>query len=236
MCDLMAVSRLREAPMGRPLEGIVPLASLRTLSDKNPDGWGIAAWGDRGLFHVKAPEKASESRLYRFLAEEPIPAHTALLHLRDSSVGNNRFENTHPFVRIVGRRHVAFMHNGTLRGFQKPLATVRFHAAGGTDSEQAFCHLLETAWRPNSVRPPSRETVKKLLGWCESTNGLGRFNAWWTDGENLFVYRDRKGYNGLSLLAGKGWVLFSSKSFPPNDWTDLEPGTLQVWRRGERIS
>jgi glutamine amidotransferase len=52
-------------------------------------------------------------------------------------------ENTHPFMRELWGRYWIFAHNGNLPDFHPPLDGC-FLPVGNTDSERAFCWLLQT--------------------------------------------------------------------------------------------
>ena len=60
--------------------------------------------------------------------------------------GTVSLANTHPFVRELWGRNFVFAHNGTVKAAKKhPLG--RFHPIGETDSEHAFCVIMDALAR-----------------------------------------------------------------------------------------
>lgn len=94
---------------------------------------------------VREPGAASESACLAFLREHQRPSTVVLAHVRKATQGARVLRNTQPFTRELGGRPHVFAHNGTLRGIEGDhrFATQRFLPIGETDSEQAFCALLE---------------------------------------------------------------------------------------------
>ena len=102
------------------------------------------------------------------------------------------FENTHPFDRELFGRRFVFAHNGHLPGIERlstePLQ--RFMPLGETDSERAFCLMLNLlsqrshdGYQPRTLQAVLRELSAPLLA-------LGRCNYLLSDGERLFAHGD----------------------------------------------
>ena len=90
-----------------------------------------------------------------------------------------------------------FAHNGTLEAYSK-LPLERFHPIGTTDSEHAFCHLLDKIARGKvSLAEPAG--WQWLDGEFADLNRMGRLNCLLSDGEFLFGYHDVNRYKGLSF-------------------------------------
>jgi len=88
-------------------------------------------------------------------------------------------------------------------------------------------------------------------------NGYGRMNLLFSEGEHLFVYRDRNGYNGLCFtertapfgrvsLQDEDWevdlaekkfdqrgFVIATRRMTDERWEDLVPGCLKVFRDGQ---
>ncbi len=113
------------------------------------------------------PSPAAESPLARFLSETPIKTLLAIGHIRRRTRGDVLLANTHPFMRELWGRHWVFAHNGTPLGVRRR-ALGRFNPIGTTDSEHAFCYLLEGAPQlvPGYPRRPSElwEAIAALRG------------------------------------------------------------------------
>ncbi|MHB8107036.1 MAG: class II glutamine amidotransferase, partial [Candidatus Cryosericum sp.] len=123
--------------------------SLRSLAiadksgEPNPDGWGIAWYGDgQDCPHVvKDPGPAYESSLFEQTARE-ISTRVALAHVRRTSGTSLTLANTHPFV--AGRW--SFCHNGYCsreRLIEHLLPRFRNSLEGESDSEVYFALLLQ---------------------------------------------------------------------------------------------
>jgi glutamine amidotransferase len=105
------------------------------------DGWGIAFFEGHGcrLFLDYAP--SSVSPIARLVREYPIKSTNVIAHIRKATVGRVSLANTHPFRRELWGRYWIFAHNGDLKNL--PSLSGRFQPVGNTDSEHAFCWLLE---------------------------------------------------------------------------------------------
>ena len=155
------------------------------------DGWGIAFYEGRGarLFHDVMPSVASE--IARFVEQYPIKSMNVIAHIRRRTRSRVCVENTHPFQRELWGRTWVFAHNGYVSGIKrKPL---RFYAPiGTTDSEHAFCYILD-AVRRRFHEPPSPAKLHRLI---ESLAGeiaaYGRFNFLMCDARHLYAYSTNK--------------------------------------------
>jgi predicted glutamine amidotransferase len=183
------------------------LALRGGLKGPHADGWGLALYDGRGVRTFLEPAAAAHSPLARFVRENPIKTLCAIAHVRRKTRGKVSLENTHPFVRELWGRPIVFAHNGTLRHVRRH-ALQRFAPIGTTDSEHAFCVLLDRLAR----RFPRYPTPKKLAGAVAEIGGeLGRggtFNFLLSDGRNLFArcatrlaYIIRKAPFGKATLA-----------------------------------
>jgi glutamine amidotransferase len=68
-----------------------------------------------------------------------------IAHTRRATRGTRSYPNAQPFIReLAGRIHL-FAHNGDLPGIfeSKAFQPERFNPIGETDSERAFCVLLD---------------------------------------------------------------------------------------------
>jgi predicted glutamine amidotransferase len=70
-------------------------------------------------------------------------------------------ENTHPFLRELWGRYWVMAHNGDLKGFQ-PAAAWRFRPVGSTDSELAFCWLMQELAKAHASVPTIDELTRTL--------------------------------------------------------------------------
>jgi glutamine amidotransferase len=82
-------------------------------------------------------------------------------------------ENTHPFTRELWGRYWTFAHNGQLTGYKR-LPTGRHRPVGDTDSEHAFCWLLDRLEHKYPKRPANFPAMFRYLATlCDELRGLG---------------------------------------------------------------
>jgi predicted glutamine amidotransferase len=113
--------------------------SLAAQSHRNPDGFGIGAFGANESPHVeKAPLPAWRDTEFATAAHD-LRGTTFVAHVRHASTGALTLANTHPFLQ-EGR---LFAHNGVVEGLDELDARVSALGAGDlvegdTDSERVF--------------------------------------------------------------------------------------------------
>jgi predicted glutamine amidotransferase len=185
MCELLGMVASQPADVVFSFTG---LAMRGGQTGPHADGWGLALYD--GMFARLFLEEhpAYSSPLARFLRENPILARLAVAHVRKMTRGVASIENTHPFVRVVNGRHVVFAHNGTLPSVRQ--RALRYESTlGNTDSEHAFCVILETLReRFGPSYPDDPYQLGAML--FELGNQLGQdgvFNFLYADGQTLFA-------------------------------------------------
>ncbi len=155
------------------------------------DGWGIAFYERNGcrLFHDDTP--SANSAFAQFVEELPIKSKNVVAHIRRARTGRVCIENTHPFHRELWGRTWVFAHNGQLRGIKKlPLGA--FQPIGSTDSERAFCYILERI-RADLEPSSRRTTIGRLVhALGRELADLGEFNFLLCDARSLFAYCSKK--------------------------------------------
>ncbi len=172
------------------------------------DGFGLAFYEGKATRVFLDPAAAAESQLARFLADNPIKTLLAIGHIRKRTRGPTTLANTHPFVRELWGRHWVFAHNGTLRAVRRHKLG-RFSPIGNTDSEHAYCVLLDRLARRFRSYPAK---LSDLWGAVAEIGGElgknGTFNFLLGDGRHLYArcatklsYIIRKAPFGLAQLA-----------------------------------
>jgi predicted glutamine amidotransferase len=78
-----------------------------------------------------------------------------IAHIRKATQGRVALENTHPFVRELWGRYWVFAHNGDLKDFA-PRLHGAFRPVGDTDSERAFCWLMQELAKAHAGVPTRR--------------------------------------------------------------------------------
>ncbi len=218
------------------------------------DGWGLAFYEGRAARVFLDPSPAAASPLARFLSENPIKTLLAVGHIRKRTRGETTLANTHPFVRELWGRHWVFAHNGTLRTVRRKKLG-RFQPIGGTDSEHAFCVMLEALRSsfPDYPRRPS-ELWSAVAELGADLGDHGSFNFLLGDGRHLYArcgtklcYIIRKSPFGAATLADADVRVDFSEVTTPRDrvaviatvpltadetWVQGTPGSLWVFDGG----
>jgi predicted glutamine amidotransferase len=194
MCELMGLS------FARPISADFSLQAFAGRGVENADGWGLAWYPDRAVAVVKEPARWGQTPYTAFLESYPgLRSSLYLAHVRRRTTGGEpTYSDTHPFARELGGRDYCFAHNGTLRGRIWELPLGRFLPVGHTDSERAFCYLLDVIARRSGPL-----TTAEDWAWLRAEllrlNELGPMNCLLSDGERLVCYHDQTGYKGLTF-------------------------------------
>lgn len=145
-------------------------------TDHHTDGWGIAFFEGRGARLFLDPQPSSTSPVAELVRSYPIRSKNVIAHIRKATQGAVGLENTHPFMRELWGRHWIFAHNGDLPNFAPDLDG-SFLPVGNTDSERAFCWILQELRRRFGTQPPAEDAL--FLALHELTLPLasrGEFN------------------------------------------------------------
>lgn len=265
MCELFAMSARYPSTVTLSLE---EFSRHGGLSGPHKDGWGIAWYDERDVRLVKEAFPAARSACVRFIADNPFASPLVVSHIRRATRGAVALRNCQPFMRELGGAWHTFAHNGDLPGIDADdsLRAGAFRPVGETDSEQAFCALLERLrplWR--AAAPPSLEVrVAVIEAFAVALRALGPANFLYSDGDALFAHADRRlqadgairppglwqlarhcpagghlAADGLRIDAHDGEqqvVLLASVPLTSEAWVPLGQGTLIVAARGEIVA
>jgi predicted glutamine amidotransferase len=194
MCELLAVSSFQPSRLSFPLKTMTAYSSN---DHRLLDGWGVAYYQGKDVILFRETVAACNSELGHCLERQGPAATLAICHLRHANQGEISLANTGPFVReLAGRMHV-FAHNGNLKGIEKVvrLAPGSYQTIGETDSEYAFCTLLEhlkALWQKNDGVPPLIDRITVIARFAHNIRKLGPANFLYADGDALFAYGDRR--------------------------------------------
>jgi glutamine amidotransferase len=158
-------------------------------TDVHRDGWGIAFFEGRGVRLFLDPQPSSESPVAELVRHYPIRSLNVIAHIRKATQGPVGLENTHPFMRELWGRYWIFAHNGNLKDYA-PVLDGSFLPVGQTDSERAFCHLLQTLRQRFPDHHPRRDELHAEIGaFAASLRAHGPFNFMLSNGDCLFAHR-----------------------------------------------
>jgi len=157
-------------------------------TDQHSDGWGIAFFEDQGCRLFLDDRPSAESAIAELVRSYPIRSLNVIAHIRKATHGHVALQNTHPFQRELWGCYWVFAHNGELKDFT-PAGNGRFRPVGNTDSETAFCHILNTLQQQYPQQQPTPvELLKSLRKISNEIACHGMFNFLLSNGELLFAY------------------------------------------------
>jgi len=223
-------------------------------TDHHADGWGLAFFENLGLRHFVDHQSAAESPIAGFLQNYPLKSKNLMAHVRKATQGSVRLENTHPFVRELWGRHWVFAHNGTLENYHPRLHT-HFQPVGNTDSELAFCWLMQELAKSHASLPSIEELTLTLQELSASLNALGSFNFLLSNGHALwahcstqlhYVVREHP-FSKATLTDGDWTIDFAELNHPSDhvvvictkplttkeNWIPFKQGQLSVFIDGQ---
>ncbi len=158
-------------------------------TDIHRDGWGIAFFEGNGVRLFLDPQPSWGSPVAELVRHYPIRSLNVIAHIRKATQGATGLENTHPFMRELWGRYWIFAHNGNLLDYA-PELDGSFLPVGQTDSERAFCHLLQTLRVSFPCGMPGREALCDVLDrFAAEVSGYGTFNFLLSNGDCLFAHR-----------------------------------------------
>lgn len=251
MCELLGMNANAPTDIRFSFSG---LARRGGETGPHGDGWGIAFYEGKGARAFHDPQPSARSDIARLLRDYPIHSRIVVAHVRRANRGRVALENTHPFTRELWGRVWTFAHNGQLKGVKRwPLGA--FRPVGTTDSEHAFCWMLEQLRALGDECPPARRIDAEIRRLCAALAPLGVFNMLLSDGRTLYAfcgkrlcYLTRRAPFGKATLIDEDLSVDFSKVTRPDDvvsviatrpltrdeaWIDASPGQLLVWRDGE---
>ena len=217
------------------------------------DGWGIAFFEGAGLRHFVDHQRAVDSPVAELIRRYPIKSRNVIAHIRKATQGAVVLENCHPFVRELWGRYWVFAHNGDLKDFW-PRLHAGFKPVGNTDSERAFCWIMQELSKSHAGVPTVAELTLTLRELAAEVATHGTFNfllsngqALWAHASTHLYYVERKHPFASASLSDEDLSVDFSQHTTPNDrvavvvtaplttnetWTPFAPGELKVFVDG----
>jgi predicted glutamine amidotransferase len=254
MCQLFALESNAPTAATFSLSGF---AARGGQTAEHVDGFGVAFHEASGCRVFVDAGRASDSPLAEFLCRHPIRAQRIVAHIRKATQGPVGLVNCHPFRRDWWGRSWTFCHNGDLKGF-RPRLDGPFVPVGQTDSERAFCWLLQQlrASLGDAAAPHWSKAAPVLAELSADIARHGAFNFLLCDGEALYAHAthrlhwlERSHPFGRVRLVDRDLEIDLSQANGPEDrmvlvateplthgepWSAFEPGELQVFADGRR--
>lgn len=252
MCELLAMSANVPTDICFSFSGLMQRGGN---TGPHKDGWGITFYEGKGCRSFKDPLPSAESIIARLVTDYPIKSESVICHIRQANSGGVCLENTHPFTRNLWGRNWTYAHNGQLKDFQQELPIKAHIPVGATDSEHAFCYILDQLhYQFGEQEPSAKELFRFVAKQCEKINKLGVYNIILTNGEYLFAHCSnnlhwitRKAPFGEARLIDAEVEVDFKQETTANDivtviatqpltnnetWQKMEPGQWQLFRKG----
>lgn len=228
------------------------------ITDRHEDGWGIAFFEGKGVRQFLDPLPSSKSPVAELVRKYPIKSKNVIAHIRKATRGRVALENTHPFARELWGYYWIFAHNGTLENFA-PDFDGEFHPVGETDSERAFCYMLQELRRAFGREYPGEKAVFDAV--TAITRDLGRkgaYNFILSNGESLIAHcstnlayvqrrwpfptprlKDREmtvNFKPVTTPDDRVAVVATTPLTEGETWITMEPGTIWMMKEGEVVA
>ncbi|GAA0307225.1 class II glutamine amidotransferase [Psychrobacter aestuarii] len=190
MCQLLAMNSKHPADIGFSFAGF---RARGGLTDDHIDGFGIAYFEPTGLRLYCDDKAAMDSPLAELVSQTRTKATTTLVHIRKSD--DDLLSNAHPFTREIWGEAWVFTHNGKMTIKDAPDSdpikkeSAHYYAPiGDTDSEFAFCYLLNRLKERFEYKPDDQTLHAFLTTQCRFLADYGLFNCLLSNGEWLLGY------------------------------------------------
>lgn len=189
MCQLLGMNCATPTDITFSFRGFSQRAGI---TSDHSDGFGIAFFEDKACRLFVDNQSAVESPIAELVRNYPIKSRNVIAHIRKATQGKITLENSHPFIRELWGRHWIFAHNGDLHHFD-PALSGHFTPVGNTDSEQAFCYLLDQmVLKFGFVEPSLKQLFELLTEISPKIAEHGTFNFCLSNGQALFSYATTK--------------------------------------------
>ncbi len=255
MCQLLGMNA------NTPTDVMFSFTGLATRAREHKDGFGIAFFEDKGLRHFIDRDGALRSPVAELVRRYPIRSEVVIAHIRKATLGSVALQNCHPFVRELWGRYWVFAHNGDLKvgaaGFQ-PRLHGAFRPVGETDSELAFCWLMQELAKAHAGVPSVEELSRTLRELLPQPAAHGTFNVLLSNGQALWAHGSTKLYAlerrhpfSTGTLADEDLSIdFAAHTTPQDrvavvatepltrneDWQPFAAGELRVFQHGRRLA
>ncbi len=190
MCELLGMNCNVPTDICFSFQGF---AARGGKTNHHQDGFGIAFFEQSGCRIFLDNQPASRSPVADLVLRYPIRSTHVIAHIRKASVGPIAIENCHPFQRELWGRNWVFAHNGDLPHL-KHESSDYYRPVGQTDSEIAFCRILESLRQTFGSQRPSLQKLFPVLHRISSeiVGVDGVFNFLMSDGDFYFAYCSTK--------------------------------------------
>lgn len=249
MCQLLGLNA------NTPTDVVFSFTGFACRAEEHKDGFGIAFFEGRGARLFVDAQSARASPVAEMVRRYPIRSELILAHIRKATQGRVALENTHPFQRELWGRYWVFAHNGDLKGFA-PRLHASFRPVGDTDSERAFCWLMQELAKAHAAVPSVDELTRTLAELVPPIAAHGSFNFLLSNGQALWAHCSTKlwyierahpfraarladeelsiDFSAVTTERDRVAVVVTEPLTADETWTALAPGELAVFQGGVR--
>jgi len=247
MCQLLGMNG------NTPTDIVFSFTGFCTRAEEHKDGFGIAFFEGSGVRLFVDAQSARTSPVADMVRRYPIRSDNIIAHIRKATQGRVALENTHPFQRELWGRYWVFAHNGDLKHFSPRLHS-SFRRVGNTDSELAFCWLMQELSKAHASVPSIPELTSTLRELVPKIASHGTFNFMLSNGEALWAhcstklcylvrqhpFREAKlqdddisvDFSKFTKASDRVAVVVTEPLTRNEEWTYFNPGELKVFEAG----
>jgi len=252
MCELLGLNANVPTDICFSFTGLVERGGR---TGPHRDGWGISMYEGSASRAFHDPRASVASEIAGLIRRHSIRSRIIISHIRQANRGKVCLANTHPFERKLWGSSWVFAHNGQLRGVKRRRLN-HFEPVGTTDSEYAFCWMLNRIRIRFPARPRNARALWKFIHeLAADLDTLGVFSFLMSDSKSLFVYCSnhmcwitRQAPFGTARLIDTGMIVDFSKETTPEDvvtviasrrltdnetWNDMQKGEFCVFQDGK---
>ena len=251
MCQLLGMNG------NTPTDIVFSFTGFCTRAEEHKDGFGIAFFEGSGVRLFVDAQSARCSPVADMVRRYPIRSDNIIAHIRKATQGRVALENTHPFQRELWGRYWVFAHNGDLKHFS-PRLHASFKPVGSTDSELAFCWLMQELAKSHASVPPIAELTATLRELVPRIASHGTFNFMLSNGEALWAHCSTKlcyvvrqhpfrqarlqdddisvNFAELTTPQDRVAVVVTEPLTRDEEWTLFAPGELKVFAAGAPVA
>jgi amidophosphoribosyltransferase len=154
-----------------------------------------------------------------------LPGNRAIGHVRYSTTGNSKLENSQPFLTSLNGEYIAIAHNGDIRNsvsLRKDLIKEGYEFSSDTDSEVLFYLIKKEYEKTNDFIVTIEKVVEKLIG---SYSIVILIN------DELYAIRDPAGMKPLAIAIKDDYYMIASETVAfdvvgANFIRDVNPGEI----------
>lgn len=250
MCQLLGMNA------NTPTDLVFSFTGFSKRAEEHKDGFGIAFFEDAGVRLFVDAQSAAVSPVAEMVRRYPIHSANVIAHIRKATQGQVALQNTHPFQRELWGRYWAFAHNGDLKGYA-PMLHSAFHPVGDTDSERAFCWLMQELAKAHAGVPSIAELTRTLGELVPRIAAHGTFNFMLSNGQALWAHCSTKlhylvrqhpfraarlqdedmsvDFSQLTTPRDRVAVVVTEPLTADEPWVALQPGELKVFVDGAPV-